>query len=352
MYQNQTRKGGKPINTNDKSTNQITAPSDAAILYEDNKAILYVCDGRPILKIGKASAELDNYPYAVDTVLSLLTNGYKIRSGDMWVLSPEGQSCGSLKHHILAAYAGIPLTQVIGEPVYMIEKSKNDCNNLCVSNMLCNAVPTRKLYSVVRQRDQIIVSYTGRSRSNKIIWYTDYSNEIYNLLNRSWLSIRPKARDKRLCANIAGGEYYLYHIIMAVHLYKPKIEKDCILDTINQFKQDYLDKGLTIDHLDGNVANNLMSNLMIMSRLNNQEKEGLYRKFRNLSTKRHFIFCRLRRYDDTSVTIQAGCCTNFGEPVYMLDSNEVIPSDSIVDRLRAFLDCIMERDKWSETEDQ
>lgn len=140
------------------SLSHITAPSDTTILYEDSKAILYVCDGRPILKIGKVSAELDNYPYAVDTVLRLLTSGYKIRSGDMWVLSPEGQSCGSLKHHILAAYAGIELVEAMREPVHLVEKSKDSCINLRVDNMLCHSVPTKKLYSVVRQKDKIIVS--------------------------------------------------------------------------------------------------------------------------------------------------------------------------------------------------
>lgn len=311
------------------------------VLYEDECTLLYQQDDKAYLRIsfknrGKTSwhvyekvYRLDSKPYGVGTVIKLLESGYIIHF-DLSV-TKEKKSFGSLRHHIIAAYAQIPLADAIKEKVYtrsLYGRANRD--DIRIQNLRCDAIPIlNKNFSVSRNgKDLVIIC-----RPNGNVYYTDYERVLYDLLNDNQTKLRCRGRDKRLSVLLPNGQYeYIYHLIVAASLYGYPETKDDFVRIMAMLRNDYIDVGKEVDHLDGDVTNNRMENLMLVGSADNIRKSALYQKIKLP------YFCLCEKFDNISVKMRCGYYRSTQKPVYIIEG--VFRMKEAINMLQEFVDYI------------
>lgn len=292
------------------------------VLYENTCTLLYQQDDKAYLRIsfknrGKTSWHvhekvylLDSEPYGVGTVLKLLESGYTIHF-DLCV-TKEKKSFGSLRHHIIAAYAQIPLADAIKEKVYTrYLHGWTNRDDIRIQNLRCDAIPIlNKNFSVSRNREDLVII----CRPNGNVYYTDYERVLYDLLNDNQTKLRCRGRDKRLSVLLPNGQYeYIYHLIVAASLYGYPETKDDFVRIMEKFRSDYIAVGKEVDHLDGDVANNRTENLVLMDGADNKRKCALFQKIKLP------YFCLWEKYDNASIKMHCGSYTATKKPTHFID---------------------------------
>lgn len=271
--------------------------------------------------------QLDNAPYAINTVCGLLNSGCKIRT-NLAVLSPKGIQNGTLKHHILGAYYGLPIKDKYHDVVRYCHRHSGPIIDIRAKNLWCHSIAGKP--GIIRKDNEILIW-----RNNCIIARTDYTKPMYDLLRSDWVCLHTKSRDKRVALFIDGEhDAFLYHVRMAEHVYGLPADKGGLIETMDKFRSEYLDKEFEIDHLDCDGTNNCLSNLMIMSKADNILKGSLTKQIRLP------YFCWLERYDEESIKMQAGYCAALRKPIYM--TSGVYSAKECLKQLREFVHIVHE----------
>ena len=302
------------------------------IIYMDSRHILYRYEQNVVLGIvhhvfiedeerwgyKEMCCLLDDAPYAVDTAINLLKDGYSIYP-NLSLHKPAKEANGRLHHHIMAVYGNIPLKTVQEATVSFKVKSDGNMKDLRVSNLRCRAVPERITseytggrYRVVRSKAEIKII----NQDTGAVTTTDDEKWLYGLLQDKRDYLKVQSRDSRLCVPICGSVEYLYHICLAVHLYGvPKSEDDLSIK-LGKFRADYLSKGNQVDHLDHDCSNNRLSNLIVMTKAQHCRKQSVETSLLKLGLSGVPCFCWLERYDNTAVTMRAGYFRLLKAPEY------------------------------------
>lgn len=225
------------------------------------------------------------------------------------------KSYGSLKHHIVAAYIQVPVEEIVHEKI-LFKKSfgKMDRGDIRIENLKCDMIPFLKSdFSTSRKGDELVII----CRKNGHVYYTDYEPSLYELLNDDRVRFHVKGRDGRLAVRIPGGGYeYLYHLVMAESLYRhddAPVTKDGFAQIMGDFRSNYIEAGIEVDHLDGDVTNNRAENLILMDSADNKRKSALFQKIKLPH------FCLWEKYDNISVKMQCGSYAAAKKPTYFVN---------------------------------
>lgn len=325
-----------------QSENRYLLPKQEnwTIIYETRKLLLHKENENCILRIVSCKRkqigndikhykefiyQLDNAPFAIETVCHLLESGCTIRS-NLTVDGPEKRRMGTLKHHILAAYYSVSVEGQYSEPVYLY--NKKNTGDIRAKNLWCYSITGRP--GVIRQGSEILIL-----REGKVIAHTDYSRAMFAILNTDWGRLHTKSRDKRLALSVGkGSSEYLYHVRMAEYLYGLPADKAGFLEVMSKLHAEYLDKGFEIDHLDCDHTNNCLNNLMIMPKKYNAVKGSLTKQIKVP------YFCWSERYDNQSIRMQAGHCKPLEKPVYHIEG--VFSVKEYIEKLYDFVSVIKE----------
>lgn len=281
---------------------------------------------------------IDNEPYAVDTIIKLINDGYSIGK-TLLVRTPDRKPAGTLRHYIYATYHKAELTQILSETVGFDSKviQMNNLMDLRISNLrgpLDKAVPPISGWTAVMRRGKDIVI---TRKADGLVTYTDFSPELYRVLN-DYGALHTKADDNRLCLLIDGKhDIYLYHLRMIEHLYGLPRDTEGLIANVERFRSEYLRKGMVIDHIDNDCTNDRLSNLMLMSLENNSAKSAIMRAIKKLG---YPFFCWAERYDDTAITLQAGYFSQFKRPRYIVEG--VFTVKQFLEEAQNFVDCARE----------
>lgn len=306
------------------------------IIYMDRRHILYRYEQHVVLGIAyKAHGKdediyitrqiiclLDDMPYAVDTTLKLLTDGYAVYCNDLSLHKTGQNNLGCLQHHIMAAYGNVSLNAVQEATVtFKVRNTDKDSRDLRISNLRCRAVTehitpdyTGGKYHVSRCGNDIKII----NQDTGAVTTTDNEKWLYKLLSDKKDYLKVQSRDNRLCIPICGSIEYLYHICMAVCLYGIPTNEEDLSVKLNRFRVECLSKGNQVDHLDNDCTNNHISNLIVMTKTQHYKKRSIEVGMINLGSSGAPYFMWLKRYDNTSVTMQAGYLRFMKEPTYMV----------------------------------
>lgn len=311
------------------------------ILYEDSRTLLYIAHGKAHLRLcwksrGKKgwnvqekTYTVDNAPYGVDTVMKLLRDGFSIHS-DLHVIKGN-QVYGTLKHYVVAAYMGIPIEEIADEKIYFKKSRKGiDKSNICIKNLICDVIPfLQKDFSVGRKGNEIVII----CKKNGHVYYTDHEPALYELLNDNHARFHLKSRDGRLAVQLSNGTYeYLYHLVMAGSLYGYPADKDGFAQIMEDFHSSHIDLGKEVDHLDGDVTNNHIENLILVDGADNKRKSALYQKIKLP------YFCLWEKHDGNSIRMRCGCYAATKKPKYFVD--EIFPIKTALSELQRFVEQI------------
>lgn len=302
---------------------RIEQLSDADILFESKINILYRSAGELFLGVVCGKSEklctLSDEPVVVDAILGLFRQGAEIRWKTVdFVVYGEGKHYGKLKHHIISAITNKPWEEIAKATVsYKLEPCGN-VYNLKVSNLVCSLLE-RSNHPEAYSR--FVVTRKGRGEINiitkrhNIVYKTDYHPWLYNLLMEKQNAFRIEGKDDRLRVRVGDRFEYIYHVIMAVYLYGTPTNEEDLAEKISLFRKEYLSLGNIVDHIDADVCNNRLSNLIVMSIAQNSSKSNVQSDIKNLG---HPFFCWAERYDDTSVVAKMGYTDPLRLPFYMI----------------------------------
>lgn len=252
---------------------------------------------------------------------------------------------GKLQHWLLSDAYDLPLGLLRQTRVYFLNKENN--NDIRLSNLYSTLVKTTETPSakVYRNKDQLFVLLKSHNEVTRF----DYSSNLEQLLTSGFLhnfSLGGKNNDRLICyVADTGKRLYLAHIIMARSCYGDlPTDKDMFLAIMKRFNEEYTQNDFEVEHLNANTYDNRMANLILMPSKMNNTKGGLMRQIK------FPYFCWVERYDNTSVTMQAGYCTSLEKPVYLVE--DVFTIKEFIDELRDFVNCIkLEKEKekrWNE----
>ena len=326
------------------------------IIYMDSRHILYRYEQNVILGIvhhvyiedesrwgyKEVCCLLDDAPYAVDTAINLLNDGYTIYP-DLSLHRPAKETNGWLHHHIMAAYGNIPLKTVREAKVSFKVKSHGNMKDLRICNLRCRAVPghitpeySGGRYKVIKHCNEIKII----NQDTGAVTITDYSKWLYDLLRNKADYLKLQSRDNRLCVQVCGSNEYLYHICLAVHLYGVPDGEDALSIKLGKFRLQYLSKGKQVDHLDNDCSNNRLSNLIVMTKAQHYKKHSIEASMLKLGLSGVPCFCWLERYDDTAVTMRAGYFRLMQAPTYKVHG--VFSVDEFLTEAEEFIQSIQE----------
>lgn len=284
---------------------------------------------------------IDNEPYAVDTIIKLINDGYSIGK-TLLVRTPDRKPAGTLRHYIYAAYHKADLNLILNERVELDFNSAYSTGtetlmDLRISNLSGpldkTVVPISGWTAVMRRGKDIVIT----RKAGGLVTYTDFSPELYRVLN-DYGALHTKADDNRLCLLIdSKHDIYLYHLRMIEHLYGLPHDTEGLIANIERFRDEYLRQGMVVDHIDNDCTNDRLSNLMLMSLENNNVKSAIMRAIKKLG---YPFFCWAERYDDTAITLQAGYFSQFKRPRYMVEG--VFTVKQFLAEAQNFVDCARE----------
>lgn len=285
---------------------------------------------------------IDNEPYAVDTIIKLINDGYSI-GGTLLVRTPDWKSAGALRHYLYAAYHHTGVDQILREKVEYKKKTKWPsagvvCADLRITNLIGprekKAQFTTGKTTVIRRGKDIVIT----QKVDGLVTYVDYSPELYRVLN-GYGVLHTKSDDKRLSLYIDGEhDVYLYHLRMIEHLYGLPEDTKGLIASIDRFRAEQLGQKYIVDHLDNDCSNNRLSNLMLMTLSDNNRKAKIMQDIKNLGLP---YFCWAERYDDTAITLRAGYMSQFKQPYFITEG--VFTVGQFLEEARTFTDTAREQ---------
>ena len=321
------------------------------ILHEDTRTLLYRENGKAYLRLcwrnrGKTSwivkekiYTLDNASYGIGTAMELLKNGYTIHSNLR--ITKENQFYTTLKHCIVASFMGVPVEEIADEKIgFMKTREGINKTDIRIENLKCDVIPFLKRdFSISRRGKDIVII----CHKNGNVYYTDDDCALYELLNDAQTKFHIKGRDLRLAVRLPNGRYeYLYHLIMAESLYGHPTDQDGFAEIMEDFRHNYIESGMEVDHLDGDIANNHLANLLLISGANNKRKSSLYQKIKLP------YFCLCEKHDSTSIKMRCGYYAATKKPVCMVEG--VYTMEEAINELQGFVDYI-DFERTATTED-
>lgn len=280
---------------------------------------------------------IDNESYAVDTIIDLLREGYTI-AYNLSIRNPRRENAGTLRHYIYAAYHKADIARILSSVVkFKTRKAVGTIVDLRMDNLsgpLEKEIPPISGWTAVMRRGKDLVI---TRKVDGLVTYTDYSPELYRVL-KGYGALHTKANDNRLCLYIDDKhDIYLYHLRMIEHLYGLPHDTDGLIANIERFRDEYLRKGMIVDHIDNDCTNDKLSNLMLMSLENNSAKSAIMRAIKKLG---YPFFCWAERYDDTAITLRAGYFSQFKRPCYIVEG--VFTVKQFLEETQNFVDCARE----------
>lgn len=299
------------------------------IIYKGRTNILYRTDDGVFLGVTRRNNEkccrLDDTPVIVDAIRGWLIKGGFVRwEANQFILyTPQSEKYGKLANYIVGLTIKQPFRSVKRLRISYKDNHNQDIYDLRVSNMICALLTSNDHpdacggFCITQSENNILITDEKRN----VVYKTDYSAWLYRFLSVKRDQFRYQARDNRLCIKVGKDVEYLYHVVMAIHLYgEPGRYSDYDLSPkLRRFKRNYTRKRFTVDHLDGDITNNCLSNLAIMTTSQNAKKghlqSRLQSKFKNLEIP---FFCKQERYDDTSIKAMAGYAYPDRSPVYLM----------------------------------
>lgn len=310
------------------------------ILFESRINILYRSDDGVFLRIVCGDKEkvcvVDDTPVVLNAILDLLNQEATIRwdSSVFAVQGKDGKRQGELKHHIVAAILGRPYNEMIKATVSYKRETYQDVYDLRVSNLTCPlmtrndcAVASGGLVVTRRGKREIVIVDETRNA----VYRTDYSSWLYEYLSEKRNALRLQAKDDRLCVSVGGRLEYLYHVVMAAHLYGFPTNEEDLAEKFCRFREEYLQRGKVVDHIDADVGNNCLSNLMVMTVTQNNRKRYSQAIIKDLGLP---VFCWAERYDNTSIKLEAGYAHQLSSPTYKVRG--VFSVEEFLDELDKF----------------
>lgn len=240
---------------------------------------------------------VDNSDTVISAIMDLYDNGYKIFTGGV-VADSESTRIGKLSHYILSAIHSIPVDEIRLAGVLLL----HDKSDFRERNLYCPLINGHESVTlrIWRKWDELVYRY----KSNGTIGHTDYSPKLAEVLCAPYLSwhTASKSSQYRIGAVLRGTnqQVYLYQIRMMEELYGLPTDEDGFRETLKRYRAEYSDKGLTIDHLDGDIDNNRLSNLFTMPLRMNIAKAACTRKIKAP------YFWNSKRVDDKTIEVEAG----------------------------------------------
>lgn len=308
------------------------------IIYKGRTNILYRTDDGVYLGVVCRNKEkccrLDDTPVIVDAIRGWLLKGGFVRwEANQFVLyTPKSEKYGKLSNYIVGLTIKRPFRSVKRLRISYKQNDNQGIHDLRVSNMICALLTSYDHpdacggFCITRRENNILITDEKRN----VVYKTDYSAWLYRFIHQKRDKIRYQARDNRLCIKVGKDVSYLYHVVMAIHLYgEPGRCSDYELaPKLRRFKRNYTQKRFAVDHLDGDITNNCLSNLIILTTSQNSKKENLQSKIKNAETP---FFCKQERYDDTSIKAMARFISPDRSPEYLMQG--VFTIDEYLDEL-------------------
>lgn len=302
---------------------RIERLTDVEIIHESPNNILYRTKEGLFLGIiyngGERICRIDDLPSIVNAMTAFLQNGnIRWRSGDFALFRKGEKQHTFLRYFIVSIVTNRPCDDVKQAKVSYKSGICNGIYDLRVSNLTCflltrDAHPDAHggFHVVQNCNHEIVIIDQNHGRR----FITDYHKWLYDFLKTRQDKLRYQARDNRLCIKLGNDNWYLYHIVMAVHLYGTPENEEELVKKLNRQQNDYLIKSMEIDHLDADIHNNRLSNLMFMTGSQNAQKSDLQNEIRKLGLP---YFCWQERYDDTSIRLMAGYVHQLHSPHYLI----------------------------------
>lgn len=313
------------------------------IIYESRNNILYRSGDGVFLGVSNGenekSCQLDDTPRILDVLIECLQNGGFIRweAGDFVLYAGNDSRYGKLSYFIVSKITGKSRYDVKKARVSYKRAPYEGVYDLRIANLTC-VLLTCDIHPeacggfvVTRNKSNIVII----DESHNDVYQTDYCNWLYHFLQGKRDKFRFQARDNRLCVVVGGRVEYLYHIVMAIHLYGVPASEYSLRKKLRQFREEYIEKGYNVDHLDTDVNNNCLSNLILMTIAQNRRKAKLQSKIRKLELP---LFCWQERYDDTSIRAMAGYVHPLRLPHYVMQG--VFSVDEYLDALENVAECL------------
>ncbi len=302
---------------------RIEQLSNVDILFESKNNILYRTAGELFLGVVCGKSEklcaLSDEPVIVDTIMGLFLQGAEIRwKKDDFVVHGDGKYYGKLKHHIISSITNRSWEEVAKATVsYKLEPYGN-VYNLKIQNLVCSLLersnhPEACSRFVITRKGKNEINVINKRRN--IVYITDFHPWLYNLLIEKQNALRIEGKDNRLRVLVGDRFEYIYHVVMAVHLYGTPTNEEDLAEKISLLRKEFLSLKNIVDHIDADVRNNRLSNLIMMSIAQNSSKSNVQLDIRNLG---HPFFCWAERYDDTSVVAKMGYIDPLRLPFYMI----------------------------------
>lgn len=285
---------------------------------------------------------IDNEPYAVDTIIRLINDGYSI-GRTLLVRTPDWKSAGALRHYLYAAYHHTDLAQILREKIEYKKKTKWHsagvvCADLRIANLIGPKEKEAQLItgktSMVRRGKDIVIT----QKVDGLVTYVDYSPELYRVLN-GYGALHTKSDDKRLSLCIDDKhDVYLYHLRMIEHLYGLPVDTEGLIANIDRFRAEQLGQECIVDHLDNDCHNNRLSNLMLMTVGQNNTKQSIREGLEKIG---YPFFLWAERYDNTAIRMQAGYISQFKRPCFMVEG--VFTVKQFLEEAQCFVDSAREQ---------
>lgn len=303
---------------------RIERLADVEIIYENEDNILYrtneglflgvICNGSERIGV------IDDLPKIVDTITDFLQNGcIRWKFGD-FVLHEKGEKQYTyLKHFIVSVLTNQPCDVVKQATVSYKSGISQGIYDLRVSNLTCTLL-TRADHREARGGFFVRKNYNHEivifDENHGHVFFTDYHEWLYQFMNERRDKFRYQSKDNRLCIVVGDKVEYLYHIVMAIHLYGEPTNEEELAEKLNQLRKDYFESDMVVDHLDTDIHNNRLSNLFLMSRSQNARKKNAQAR---ITASGLPCFCWAERYDDTSIRALAGYVHPLRLPYYVID---------------------------------
>lgn len=297
---------------------EILAERHENILYRstDGVFLAVICGDR------EEKCQVNDEKIIIQLLQNLIENGDIIRfmSGDFVVSSDKTL----LKHRIVATITGEPIDEIKKAGVSYKREPYRGIHDLRVSNLTCTLL--KRIHhpeacgGFVVDRVKDTIKITDETRNETYV--VDYSPWLYSFLAEMKDKLRLQARDNRLSVSVNRKTEYIYHIVMAVHLFGfPENQADLEVK-LNQFKQEYTKKGKVVDHVNADTHDNRISNLIIMTDEQNRKKEALQKAIKQMGLP---VFCWVERCDDTDIKMEAGYASSLSYPDYKVRGIFLIP---------------------------
>lgn len=294
-----------------------------SIIFESRRNLLYRTNDGVFLGIVYLDQEIicqiNDDPRLIDAlVINFQNGGLATFDSDGIRLSEESEKKpGYLKYFVITHLTDLKTEDLRKEGVFTKMKPDKNIHDLRIQNLICSILTRDKhpeacpRYGISRNRDNIVIIDKIRNH----VYKTDYCKWLYSFLTEKIDALRLQARDNRLCIELGNQKCYLYHIVMAAHLYGEPTSESELAAKISLLQENYLNKGFVVDHLDTDTCNNHLSNLMLMTKSQNSQKKSSQSKISELGLP---VFCWQERYDDTSIRLMAGYVHPLHTPHYLI----------------------------------